>query len=85
LMVSDSEAGGELTRLVTMGLLDTTGRGSRFASSLGGKLLARRFATSALKTRLATTMRSDDESNLPCERFAWYEPLRWMLVGVVVK
>jgi hypothetical protein len=33
------EAG--LTRLVAMGLLDTTGGGSRLASSLGGKLLAR--------------------------------------------
>ena len=31
---------GELTRLVAMGLLDTTGGGSRLASSLGGKLLA---------------------------------------------
>ena len=32
---------GELTRLVAMGLLDTTGRGSRLASSFRGKLLAR--------------------------------------------
>jgi len=31
---------GELTRLIAMGLLDTTGGGSRLASSLGGKLLA---------------------------------------------
>jgi hypothetical protein len=31
----------ELTRLVAMGLLDTTGGGSRLASSLGSKLLAR--------------------------------------------
>jgi hypothetical protein len=31
----------ELTRLVAMGLLDTTGGGSRLASSLRGKLLAR--------------------------------------------
>ena len=32
---------GELTRLVAMRLLDTTSRGCRLASSLGGKLLAR--------------------------------------------
>jgi len=32
---------GERTRLVTMGLLDTTSGGSRLASSLGGELLAR--------------------------------------------
>jgi hypothetical protein len=61
-----------------MGLLDTTSRGSRFASSLRGELLARGFATSALKMRLVTNIRSDDECDLPCEQFAWYEPLRWM-------
>jgi hypothetical protein len=58
-----------------MGLLDTTGRRSRFTSSLGGELLARGFATSALKMRLAMIRRSEGQSNLPCERFAWYEPL----------
>lgn len=37
-----------LTWLVTMGLLDTTGGWRGFASSLGGELLARGFATCGL-------------------------------------
>ena len=56
-----------------MGLLDTTGRRGGFTGGLRGKLLARGFATGALKMRLATSGRSDD-SDLPCEQFAWYEP-----------
>ena len=39
--VSQDVFEAELTGLVAMGLLDTTGRGSRLASSLGGKLLTR--------------------------------------------
>ena len=35
-----------LTRLVAMGLLDTTGGWGGFASGFGGELLARGFATS---------------------------------------
>ncbi len=36
----------KLTRLITMGLLDTTGRRGSFASSLGGELLTWGLATS---------------------------------------
>lgn len=36
----------ELTRLISVRLLDTTGRRSGLASGLGGELLARGFATS---------------------------------------
>ena len=38
----------ELTRLITMGLLDTTGRRSSFASGLGGELLTGGFASGRL-------------------------------------
>ena len=48
-----SDDRSELTRLITMGLLDATGGGSRFASGLGGELLARGFATSRLRIMLA--------------------------------
>jgi len=41
----------DCTRLVAMGLLDTTGRGSRLAGSLGSELLARSFATSRSEER----------------------------------
>lgn len=47
-----------------MGLLDTTGRRSRFTSSLGGELLARGFATSALKEV------SDDQEKRQSEQLA---------------
>jgi hypothetical protein len=53
--LSDEELGGLLvttdltesdgTRLVSVGLLDTSGRRSRLAGSLGSKLLARGLAT----------------------------------------
>ena len=56
--LADQELGGFLVAtdfsesdsswLITMGLLDTAGGGSGFASSLGGELLARGFATSGL-------------------------------------
>jgi hypothetical protein len=48
MMLSHDEKNAMLTRLEAMGLLDTTGRGSRFTSSLGGELLARGFATGRL-------------------------------------
>ena len=38
----------ELTRLITMGLLDTTGRRSSFTSGLGGELLTGGFASGRL-------------------------------------
>jgi hypothetical protein len=41
MVVRHGEVRSELTWLVAMGLLDTTGRGSRLASGLGGELLAR--------------------------------------------
>ena len=37
---------GELTRLISVGLLDTSGGGSGFAGSLGSKLLTRSLTTS---------------------------------------
>jgi histone H3 len=60
--LSDEELGGLLvatdltesdgTRLVSVGLLDTSGRRSRLAGSLGSKLLTRGLATGGLR-RLA--------------------------------
>jgi hypothetical protein len=41
-----SESSDKHTRLIPVRLLDTTGRWGRFASGLGGELLARGFATS---------------------------------------
>jgi len=43
--VSKSQSECKHTRLITMGLLDTSGGGSGFASGLGGELLTRGLAT----------------------------------------
>ena len=51
----------DCTRLVAMGLLDTTGRGSRLAGSLGSELLARSFATGRSEERVSKG--SDDEKS----------------------
>jgi len=63
--LADEELGGLLvttdltesdgTRLIAMGLLDTTGRGGGLASGLGGELLARGFATCGLASCLLGT------------------------------
>lgn len=44
-MVATDLTESDGTRLITMGLLDTTGAGGRLASGLGGELLARGLAT----------------------------------------
>ena len=59
--LADEELGGFLvatdfsesdgTRLIAMGLLDTSGGGSRLASGLGGELLTRGLATGGLAFR----------------------------------
>ena len=48
LLVTTDLTESDGTRLITMGLLDTTGRWGRLASGLGGELLARGFATRRL-------------------------------------
>jgi len=48
LLVATDLAKSDGTRLVAVGLLDTSGRGGALASGLGGKLLARSLATSGL-------------------------------------
>jgi len=66
--LADQELGGFLvaadfsesdgTRLVAMGLLDTSGGGSRFAGSLGSELFTRCLATSGLASGLLGTSHS---------------------------
>ena len=46
---------------VSVGLLDTSGGGGRFASSLGGELLARGLASSGLTSGLLGTSHDDGE------------------------
>lgn len=55
LLVSSNLTKSDGTGLVAMGLLDTSGRGSRLAGSLGGKLLSRGLATSGLTGGLLGT------------------------------
>lgn len=54
----------EHTRLVAMGLLDTSGRWGRLASGLGGELLTRGFATGRFtceNDKLVTMLRVESE------------------------
>jgi hypothetical protein len=48
LLVATNLTESDGTRLIAMGLLDTTGRRGALAGGLGGKLLARSLATSGL-------------------------------------
>ena len=54
---------------VTMGLLDSTGSRGGLASSLGGQLLSRGFASGRFTGGLLGTGHSDDLSFLESERF----------------
>jgi hypothetical protein len=58
-LVATNLTESDSTRLIAMGLLDTTGRGSGLASSLRGELLARSFATGALTSSLLCTSHCD--------------------------
>jgi hypothetical protein len=48
LLVATDLTESDGTRLISVGLLDTSGRGGRLAGSLGSKLLTRSLATSGL-------------------------------------
>lgn len=56
----------EHTRLIAMGLLDTTGRGRSFTSSLGCELLTRGLATSGF-----TYERSHVNNDLLADIYEW--------------
>ena len=55
LLVTTDLTESDGTGLITMGLLDTSGRGSRLAGGLGSKLLTRGLATSGLACRVVVS------------------------------
>jgi hypothetical protein len=60
LLVATDLTESDGTRLITMGLLDTTGRRGGLASCLGGELLTGGFATSGLAGSLLSASHFDD-------------------------
>jgi hypothetical protein len=70
-----SESDG--TRLITMRLLDTSGRWCRFASGLGGQLLARGFATSGFTCVRLDGARDDMVRPRPVVMMGTYELSAW--------
>jgi hypothetical protein len=60
LLVATDLTESDGTRLVAMGLLDTSGAGSRLASGLGGELLSRGLATGGLASGLLGTSHCDE-------------------------
>jgi len=55
LLVTSDLTESDSTRAVSVGLLDTTGGGGRFASSLGGELLAGSFSSGGFTSGLLGT------------------------------
>jgi hypothetical protein len=89
LLVAPDLTEGDGSRAVTVGLLDTAGRGRGLASGLGGELLARSWRDGPGEERSATGKgevgRMDGEATDPflrstCGRSAWCGP--WLVEGV---